>query len=168
MIRQNMVRIAIIAALLLGGFFPITASANTGNTDIRTVDCSTYEPVLLFPVWYQGLKCETVTTTVREGTDGKGKVISTNKSENVKIDSITDVWVIVMNIVQWLIIAGGYVSLYFIIWGGFKYITSAGDPQKVEGAKNAITNAVIGLIIVLVSVAIVRTVQAAILRGVAQ
>lgn len=99
--------------------------------------------VLLFPRWFQGLTCD----------DGV-----------VQITKVEQVWIIVMNIVQWLIVAAGYVALYFIIWGGFKYITSAGDPQKVTGAKNAILNAVIGLVIVLASVAIVQTIQAGI-RG---
>jgi hypothetical protein len=103
--------------------------------------CSNDKPVLLFPPWFRGLKC---------------------KNDVVQITDINQIWIIVMNVVQWLIIAGGYVALYFIIWSGFKYIIAAGDPQKITTAKETITNAVIGLVIVLVSTAIVQTIQASI------
>ena len=100
--------------------------------------------VLLFPPWFKGLKCE---------------------NDTVQITDINEIWVIVMNIVQWLIIAGGYVALFFIITAGFKYIMASGDPQKIASAKNTIINAIIGLVIVLASVAIVQTIQAGIIRG---
>lgn len=128
-------------ALLCTGLFSTTAFA------AKCPDQS----VLGFPAWFQGLQCQTV-----------------NGQTTVQVKEIKSIWVIAMNVTQWLIIAGGYVAVYFVIWGGYKYIISAGDSQKVEGAKNTITNAVIGLVIVLASVAIVRTVQAAILKGVAQ
>lgn len=103
--------------------------------------CSNDKSILLFPPWFHGLDCT---------------------NDVVKIDKIEQVWVIALNIVQWLIIAGGYVSLYFIIWSGFKYILAGGDPQKITAAKGTILNAVIGLAIVLISVGIVRAIQAAI------
>lgn len=134
---KRLVAYTMAIAVLFAGLFSVPASAAVAKCKDQSV--------LAFPAWFQGLKCDT-----------------TNGQVTVQIQDVNDIWVIVMNIAQWLIIAGGYVSVYFIIWGGFKYITSAGDPQKVEGAKNAITNAVIGLVIVLASVAIVRTVQASI------
>lgn len=134
-------------------------SSKTATSHKTVKACSNDKSILLFPAWFHNLKCETLETTVK---DKDGNVLSQYSSETVQLGTINDTWVIVMNIVQWLIIAGGYVSLYFIIWSGFKYITATGDPQKITAAKNTITNAVIGLIIVLASVAIVRTIQAAI------
>lgn len=149
----------IVTVLLVGaGLFSGTAAHAAPTT--TTKDCPGGW-VLLFPPWYKGLKCDVTT----DGTDAAGKENIT--AQTVKIDDIKQIWIIVMNIVQWLIVAGGYVSLYFIIWSGFKYITAAGDPQKVTAAKNTITNAVIGLVIVLASVAIVQTIQAGI-KGVVQ
>lgn len=37
---------------------------------------------------------------------------------------------------------------FFIVWGGIKYITSAGNPTKLERAKHILIRALIGLIIV--------------------
>ena len=42
-----------------------------------------------------------------------------------------------------------FVATGFIIWGGYKYITSEGDPSKVQIGKKIITGAVIGLIITI-------------------
>lgn len=139
---------------------PTTGTAPKTATSSKTVDtCSNDKLILLFPSWFHGLKCEKIETTIK---DDKGNVLSQNTSETVQIGSINDTWIIVMNVVQWLIIAGGYVSLYFVLWSGFKYMIAAGDPQKIAQAKGTITNAVIGLVIVLASVAIVRTIQAGI------
>ena len=43
------------------------------------------------------------------------------------------------------------ISLFFLIWGGIKWITSGGDKAGVEGARNQIIAAVIGLIIVFLA-----------------
>ncbi len=50
----------------------------------------------------------------------------------------------------------GIVAVIFIIYGGFKYITSGGDSGNVTGAKNTILYAIIGLIIVALAQFIVR------------
>ncbi len=50
----------------------------------------------------------------------------------------------------------GAVSVIVMIWGGFQYITSSGDSQKATTAKNTIMYAVIGIIVVVMSYAIVN------------
>ncbi len=53
----------------------------------------------------------------------------------------------------------GIASVVMIILGGFKYVTSGGDSGKIGEAKKMIAGAVIGLIIVIFSYAIVTFVQ---------
>lgn len=156
---KRLVTYTMMVAVFCAGLSSSVTFADTTTSTTSSGSCSNDKSILLFPAWFHGLKCDITHTTTRDSND---KVISQGTTETAKLDNINDIWIIVMNIVQWLIIAGGYVSLYFIIWSGFKYITAAGDPQKVTAAKNTITNAVIGLIIVLASVAIVRTIQAGI------
>ena len=48
--------------------------------------------------------------------------------------------------------------MFFIIKGGFNYMLSAGSTDGMAGAKKTITNAVIGLVIVLLSAAIINTI----------
>lgn len=45
----------------------------------------------------------------------------------------------------------GLVALFYLILGGYNYITSGGDPERVEMAKVMITNAIIGMVVILVS-----------------
>lgn len=43
------------------------------------------------------------------------------------------------------------IALGFLVWGGIKWITSGGDKTAVEGARNHIIAAIIGLIIVFLA-----------------
>lgn len=54
-----------------------------------------------------------------------------------------------------LIFAGG-ISLFLVVWGGIRLITSGGDAKQVEGARKIVTYAIVGLVVVLSSVAIVN------------
>lgn len=50
----------------------------------------------------------------------------------------------------------GAVSVIMLIWGGLRYILSGGDSKKITDAKNTILYAIIGLIIAILSYAIVN------------
>lgn len=97
--------------------------------------------VLAYPGWYNGLTCT---------------------GSQPALTNLNDTWVIVMNIIQWIIITAGYAAVVFIIVGGFMYMTAQGEPSKIAEAKKSITNAIIGLVVALAAVMIVRTVQGAI------
>ena len=43
---------------------------------------------------------------------------------------------------------------FYLIWGGIEWITSGGDKGKTESARNKITSAVIGLIVIASSYAV--------------
>lgn len=64
--------------------------------------------------------------------------------------------VIFGNIIFWLLVFAGITAVVFIIFGGIKFITSGGDPKAAEGARKTLTWAIIGLIVILLSFAIVR------------
>ncbi len=49
----------------------------------------------------------------------------------------------------------GVASLIMIIIGGFKYVTSSGDANNVNNAKNTILYAIVGLVIALAAQAII-------------
>lgn len=62
----------------------------------------------------------------------------------------------IMNIV---LTVGIIAVLFYLIWGGLEYITSGGDKSKTESARNKITSAIIGLIILISAWAIIMFVQ---------
>ena len=45
------------------------------------------------------------------------------------------------------IIIGSVLFVFYLIFGGTRWITSGGDPKKLESARSTITNALIGLIV---------------------
>lgn len=107
----------------------------------------TNHPILTFPSWYKGLEC-----TKEKRPDGKDY-------EQPEITKLNDIWVIALNVVESLVSAAAYVAVGYIIWGGFKYMKSRGDPGQLVEAKNTITQAVIGLGVALASTAMVLFVQ---------
>lgn len=62
--------------------------------------------------------------------------------------------VVFNNVIRAALIFVGAIALIFIIYAGFSFITSGGDPKKVQGARQIMTYAIIGLTIVLLSFAI--------------
>ncbi len=61
----------------------------------------------------------------------------------------------IISIVQWALGFLGLVAVIMILYGGFVWMTAAGNQDKVAKAKKIITRAVIGLVIVLLAWAIV-------------
>jgi len=52
--------------------------------------------------------------------------------------------------------AAGMVAVIYLIIGGFRYVTSGGNAEAIEGAKATILNAIIGLIIIFISFLLVN------------
>jgi hypothetical protein len=95
--------------------------------------------ILTFPVWYRGL------------TDANCEIIQPTNLSNF-------IWHIVLNVIEIGLQAVIYIAIGFIIYGGFMFLTSAGDPSAAAKARTTILNAVIGLAISIASVAIVNLV----------
>ena len=55
---------------------------------------------------------------------------------------------VVINTIHWFIAMAGIVSAIFVVYGGIAYTTSSGDPNKLQKAKQIITYALIGLVVV--------------------
>lgn len=49
--------------------------------------------------------------------------------------------------VTFILIVAVLIAMFFLIWGGIKWITSGGDKGKVDSARQTITAAIVGLII---------------------
>ena len=59
------------------------------------------------------------------------------------------IWVIVLNVLFDLVLAVGYLAIGFIIYGGYLYIMSQGDPARAARGKKTLTSAIVGTIIAL-------------------
>jgi len=53
----------------------------------------------------------------------------------------------------------GILAIAFIIYGGLQYITSAGNEEQAESGKKTLLNAIIGVVIIVLSYAIVAIIE---------
>lgn len=85
---------------------------------------------------------------------------------NVDVESINNdealsgaVWGIVVNVLKDLVVIAAYLILGYVIYGGYQYIFSGGEPGKVAAGKKTLTNGFIGLAIVLTANIIVSSIR---------
>ena len=72
---------------------------------------------------------------------------------------------VIENALQWFVGTSGVVALIFVVVGGIGYITSAGDPGKLQKAKSTIMYALIGLVIVALAELLVSFISGIIHRA---
>ncbi len=63
---------------------------------------------------------------------------------------------LIKNVINFGIALGGLLAVYLVVFSGIKYITSNGDQYKVDAAKKTITYALVGLVIIILSFAVVN------------
>lgn len=68
--------------------------------------------------------------------------------------------IIFRNVITWALIVAGILALFYLIYGGIRYIRSGGDQEKVKGARETLTYALIGLIIIVLSFGIINFIAA--------
>ena len=128
-------------ALAVGGTWMGVASPAT--TPVSAASCSS-PSFLSFPTWYRGLE---------KNVNGDCQI----KSPSEVSGGIQGfIWTIVLNVLDIMLRAIGFLAVGFIIYGGFKYITSTGSSDGMAKAKSTIQNAIIGLIISIGSIGIVN------------
>lgn len=108
-------------------------------------------PSPLFPRWFDDL-CAADGKSIASPNELGGGAGSTQQTKDNFGKWLS---ILVLNLVKMLLFAVGYVSLAFIIYGGYKYMISGDNSSGTQAARKTITNAVIGLIISILSVAIV-------------
>lgn len=86
------------------------------------------------PTWYKYLKPE-----------------FTNGNCELHMKFPEDISKVGLAIVEILLRLGGLVAVGFVIYGGFKYITSQGEPEKTKNGRQTIINAIIGLMITIIA-----------------
>lgn len=131
------------ASLVSVGVSPVGAQGATPAAPVSIgTTCTDAKGFLTFPVWYRGLNksatdCDLVSP---DAVGGIGNFI----------------WRIALNVIDIALQLVGYIAAGFILYGGFLFLTSAGDPGKTAKARTMIIDAAIGLAISIGSVAIIN------------
>lgn len=126
----------VVASLSFAIISPSNASA---------ADCNDNARFLTFRPWYKGL-CDSAT----------GGIKKPGKNSTVTLEQF--VGIIALNVLSILLNLVGYLAVGFIIYGGYLYILARGAPDNIARAKKVIMNAIVGLIIAILSAAIVNTI----------
>lgn len=71
--------------------------------------------------------------------------------------------IIILNVALLVV---GSIAVLFLIIGGFRYVTAHGNEEQAEAAKKTITSAIIGLVVVVLSFAIVTIIVNVLVTGV--
>jgi hypothetical protein len=85
-----------------------------------------------------------------------GPIISIQKDPTFKIG---DLGTLIGGAAAFLLIVGAILTFIMLVVGGLQWITSGGDKAHLESARNRITNAIVGLIIVAAAWGIMLLVQ---------
>jgi uncharacterized protein YacL len=75
---------------------------------------------------------------------------------NLKLEKASGV---VGNIVTILLVLAVILAIFFLIWGAIRWITSGGDKGKLDGARQAITAAIVGLILAFLAFFIINIIS---------
>ena len=71
----------------------------------------------------------------------------------------------IFRIIQILLAVAGVVAVIFLIIGGFRYITAGGNEETAESARKTLTNAIIGIVIIILAFVIVNVIANALVSS---
>lgn len=133
---KKLLRIFFAGAFILFVASPVMAVATPVASPVGAACEST---ILGIPPWYRGLT---------EGDDCN--IVDPNTVGGPS----NFVWRIVLNVIQMGLVIVAYIALFFIIYGGFLFITGGSNPSQVEKGRKSVLNAVVGLVVAMGSIAV--------------
>jgi len=130
---------------------PTAVMISPQNTYAAVTDKTCEVGILGIPPWYKNL-------AIRDST-GECTVSSPGSELNgAKLELSDFIWRVVMNVIEIALYLVGYISVFFILYGGFQFLTGGDNPSRVESARKTILNAIIGLVISISAVIIVNVI----------
>lgn len=91
------------------------------------------------------------------GVDCNGQASNSTlcNSRNVQENPLTGPNGAITSAINIMSVIAGFVAIVFIIFGGIKYITAGGASDEISKAKHTIIFAIVGLIIIVISRAVI-------------
>lgn len=123
------------------------------NASVVRAQTSQEQPTTQTPATVQNIADNVCRGVVSADT---GRFSDATTLESCKESSDGSFGFLAQRIINIFSLVVGVVSVIMIIVGGFRYIISGGDSSSVQGAKNTILYAIVGLIIVVFAQVIIR------------
>ena len=108
------------------------------------------------------------------GCDAVAAVVSTSTSTTTSTSAThaltnplgsTDLRVVIGYIIKALLGLSGAIALFVFVWSGIMMMLAAGSPEKIKTAKNSLTWATIGLVVIFTAYTLVYTLITALSTG---
>lgn len=99
---------------------------------------------------------------VMAGTNSVGNSSNTGVSaDDFRIKLITNLGTgnVLDRLINWVGIIAGIVAFFYLVYGGFIYITAAGNPESAKKGGQAIVNAIIGLVVIALAYGILQWIK---------
>lgn len=77
----------------------------------------------------------------------------------IELGQTNDIVAVIRAIIRLILLIAFLIAFVMLLVGGIRWILAGGDEKSVEKARNTITAALIGLVIVLVAYALIRLVE---------
>ena len=126
-----------------------------------TVPVAAHAAAPLSPATYVGASCGAGGVAAFLSLKSWDACLNKGPKGEPQIQKLTDVWLILLPLLEDAIKLAGYAAAGFVIWGGVKYVKSQGDPGQINEARQVIYNALFGLLLAMISVAIVNFIAGA-------
>lgn len=140
---------ALSLLMLLVGTFSLPAQASATVTP----ECDKSVSFLGLPTWYAYLDIGPETTL--GGTVIDKCAITGPLTSDGHLNWSKAIPLIGLAVLEIMLRIAGLAGFVFVIYGGFKYITSQGEPEKTKTSRQTITNSLIGIVISIVAAAAV-------------
>ncbi len=93
------------------------------------------------------------------GTESTTSIAAFNSgSGSNKGCQLSDIFVLIARVANFLIGAAGVFAVFMIVYSGFQMVTSFGNEKSYGTARKHLTNAVIGFILVMIAFMVINTV----------
>ena len=125
-----------------------------------------YVLTILTGIFTIGFGIMTVTTLVSAlGEGGAPAGINAARGDNTPSNLLNGETSIIRRGINLMLYGIGVLSVIMLIFGGFRYIVSGGQKEKVTAAKNTILYAIIGLLVAVFAYAIINFVIMTVISG---
>lgn len=138
--------VTVFSVFSLVFIMPVTTAGALTSVECKDHADTAQAKFLDFPTWYRGFPLE-----VNASRDACVLAEDAFKDEEIGLIILK----IALNVVDIILRLVGIIAVGFVIWGGFQYIISRGEPEHTKSAIITIRNAVVGMVIAMVAAIVV-------------
>ena len=113
--------------------------------------------LLLVPLTAAAQYGGTPTTGTTGGLQDLGANPGVNQT-NIQVNDRQGVLRVMATVINWALYLAGAIAVIFVILGGYRYVTSAGNEEAATKGRKTIVNALIGLVFIILAYVIVNAV----------